>query len=78
MRGCQYYYKRNSCQASHSHDPDCICWHNEGSGPLSSVKQGQDCETTGVKLTWRLAPLKDHEIRERIAQDLMPALKSKI
>jgi hypothetical protein len=30
----QYYYKVNHCDARDSTDPSCICWHNEGTGPL--------------------------------------------
>lgn len=30
----QYYYRVNDCEASESRDPACICWHDEGTGPL--------------------------------------------
>lgn len=29
----QYYSKNNSCTAESSNSPDCICWHDEGTGP---------------------------------------------
>jgi hypothetical protein len=32
----QYYYKVNDCKATDARDPDCICWHDEGTGPLST------------------------------------------
>jgi hypothetical protein len=46
----QYYCKDNRCKATHSNDSDCICWHNEGAGPLNATR-GSD-----VTLTWRRAP----------------------
>lgn len=29
----QYYYKVNGCPAAGANDGDCICWHDEGTGP---------------------------------------------
>ncbi len=40
----QYYYPVNGCQAISAYDKDCICWHNEGTGPLQHspelIKEG--------------------------------------
>ncbi|WAX22379.1 hypothetical protein P6F34_gp26 [Pseudomonas phage MiCath] len=30
----QYFYRVDSCKADHSRSPDCLCWHDEGTGPL--------------------------------------------
>ena len=30
----QYYYHVSKCRAEHSSDDTCICWHDEGTGPL--------------------------------------------
>lgn len=32
----QYYYKVDGCKATRADDPACICWHDEGTGPLAS------------------------------------------
>lgn len=45
----QYYFKNNSCKAESAHDPDCICWHDEGTGPMSPLLDG----TYLVPMTWR-------------------------
>ena len=45
----QYYFKNNSCKAESSHDPDCICWHDEGTGPMQPLLDG----TYLVPMTWR-------------------------
>lgn len=31
----QYYYKVDGCPAKNSDSPDCICWHDEGTGPYA-------------------------------------------
>lgn len=43
----QYYYKDYTCAAPNSDHPDCICWHDEGTGPLVG--------NTSM-LTWREKP----------------------
>lgn len=43
----QYFYKNNACQAADSADSDCICWHDEGAGPLAGHEQTRS-------LTWRM------------------------
>lgn len=30
----QYFYRINECTAADSRGPDCICWHDEGTGPM--------------------------------------------
>lgn len=42
----QYYFKVDGCAAQSAYAPDCICWHDEGTGPL------QD----GDYRTWRPKP----------------------
>lgn len=32
----QYFYRMTECKAGHATAPDCICWHDEGTGPLAS------------------------------------------
>ena len=32
----QYYYKVDGCPAENSESPDCICWHDEGTGPCAT------------------------------------------
>lgn len=44
----QYYYHSNYCQAKTAFEPDCICWHDEGTGPL---KDTPDCIRH-----WRIKP----------------------
>ena len=49
----QYYFKNSNCKASSAHDPDCICWHDEGTGPMLPCIDGEYL----VKMTWRnIAP----------------------
>ncbi len=31
----QYYYRVTECRAPHGDHAECICWHDEGAGPLS-------------------------------------------
>lgn len=64
----QYYYKRNHCKAPDSRDPSCICWYDAGTGPFDDVEPGQACQATGIVLSWRDTPLRDHEIRELVNQ----------
>lgn len=43
----QYYYKVNACRAADVTDSNCICWHDEGTGPLA--------DDPGSIKTWRKA-----------------------
>lgn len=45
----QYFYKQNGCKANKATDSDCICWHDEGTGPYKEAKH--DYEFT--MLSWR-------------------------
>lgn len=48
MPSRQYYYKDSRCKADNSDAPNCICWHDEGTGPRKA-------ESTGARLRWRYA-----------------------
>lgn len=34
----QYYWALRECPAKSSDDPNCICWHDEGTGPEPASK----------------------------------------
>jgi hypothetical protein len=38
----QYYYRVNDCEASDFASPDCVCWHNEGTGPRPNEKKDDE------------------------------------
>ncbi len=44
----QYYYSNEDCTACSMDDPNCICWHDEGTGPLAN-------DPASV-MTWRDRP----------------------
>lgn len=46
----QYYYKQNTCNAESARSPDCICWHDEGTGPCNNDYFRSN------KLEWRIKP----------------------
>ena len=46
----QYYYKQNTCNAESARSPDCICWHDEGTGPCNNDY------IRNYKLEWRIKP----------------------
>ena len=48
----QYYYKRNRCQAKTAHDADCICWHDEGTGPFPDERP----DDPAALKEWRFKP----------------------
>jgi hypothetical protein len=56
----QYYYKVDGCKAPNSSDADCICWHDEGTGPLQGPDSKWLAEMIGAKAaaprTWRYKP----------------------
>lgn len=35
----QYYFKKSRCTADNAGDDDCICWHDQGSGPLAHLSE---------------------------------------
>lgn len=43
----QYYFRVSECRAHGADDPACVCWHDEGTGPLSDGR--------GIK-DWRERP----------------------
>lgn len=48
----QYYYKQDGCKADSATDKDCICWHDEGTGPYEDERH--DAEVPLVD--WRIKP----------------------
>lgn len=36
----QYYYLIRDCPAKDAKDPGCICWHDEGAGPVPTMSPG--------------------------------------
>ena len=36
----QYFFRVPECRAATAHAPDCICWHDEGTGPLADNPYG--------------------------------------
>lgn len=52
----QYYYKRDGCKAKDAKDGDCICWHDEGTGPYKDERHS--AETPLVN--WRIKPSNGH------------------
>ena len=51
----QYYYRTSGCQALDSKDPQCTCWHDQGTGPFSDIKEG-DTWRIGTPFAWRDKP----------------------
>ena len=49
----QYYYGVNKCPARSSADRNCICWHDEGTGPMPGARHGNHNE---IELRWREKP----------------------
>lgn len=47
----QYYYRNAKCDAVTSDSAKCLCWHDEGTGPLPQAREGVDVH--GVMLKWR-------------------------
>lgn len=48
----QYYYKSDECPAETAYDKDCICWHDEGTGPFPDERP-DDPDTLKE---WRFKP----------------------
>ena len=46
----QYFYRMNECKALDANSPDCICWHDEGTGPCPDSDP-----VDGYSLRWRVA-----------------------
>lgn len=47
----QYFYRMSACKALGARAADCICWHDEGTGPLAYTPQSEL-----PKLRWRTKP----------------------
>lgn len=48
----QYFYKVDSCKAMSSKSSDCICWHDEFTGPHKADRSLEIFKS----LHWRLKP----------------------
>lgn len=48
----QYYYRQSECKAQDAKDANCVCWHNEGTGPYKGERH--DADTSLVD--WRIKP----------------------
>lgn len=48
----QYYYGVTGCQAPSADSPNCICWHDEGTGPRPYVRY----DTNNSPPRWRDKP----------------------
>jgi hypothetical protein len=53
----QYYCRREDCTAPNSRDPNCVCWHDEGTGPYPTA-------ATSANLRWRDKPNTKPENRQ--------------
>lgn len=53
----QYFHRVNDCRAKTSKDADCICWHDEGKGPVPDAKH------TWRHKSWRNKPPAAHGIQ---------------
>ncbi len=51
----QYYYKNNDCKASEATDADCICWHDEGTGPFPDIRYSSR-SWHNIPSFWRVKP----------------------
>lgn len=49
----QYYYQMTGCTAHKSTDEECICWHDEGTGPLGNAELNVAFGLNSTKLNWR-------------------------
>lgn len=48
----QYYYKNSACRADTPFESTCICWHDEGTGPLPNEHRKLSRNT----IQWRKRP----------------------
>lgn len=65
----QYYYRVDACKAHYAKDADCICWHDEGTGPLGDEDFNlRFCiDAKSVIKSWRAKPA--HNADESCGQD---------
>lgn len=47
----EYYYRVDECNAESAHDPNCICWHPEGSGHFKDAKHDESSPILGWRRT---------------------------
>ena len=52
MNEYQYYYRVNNCKAENSFCDDCICWHDEETGPFKEELHTEPVTT----FAWREKP----------------------
>ena len=53
----QYYYHNNECKADSAESKDCICWHDEGTGPFVNERHDhKNCRMYNRNLQWRVKP----------------------
>src|SRR5471032_846030 len=71
----QYYYIVPGCKASSTDAPDCICWHDEGTGPLHN-----NPVTTTEPISWRDKPQSATQpdpiigvLKSNLADEVMPS-----
>ncbi|CAH1655022.1 hypothetical protein CHELA1G11_10878 [Hyphomicrobiales bacterium] len=50
----QYYYQVSGCEADSTTHPNCICWHDKGTGPYKDMAEGD--RPYNAKFTWRDKP----------------------
>lgn len=55
----QYYFQDIDCEATHIYAPNCICWHDQGTGPLPKIGPEDD------DYTWRIKPTTLHWVTDR-------------
>lgn len=52
----QYYHKQDKCKAESAKSQDCICWHDEGTGPYFDERFDQKKHWRTCNLEWRVKP----------------------
>ena len=55
----QYFYKSNKCKAEGASDSDCICWHDEGTGP--AVNEHGEYRSEGLTMREKPVEVTKHE-----------------
>lgn len=49
----QYFYRNDGCKALDSNDRDCLCWHDEGAGPMPEKLRADSPDNATY---WRVKP----------------------
>jgi hypothetical protein len=69
----QYYYHNNECKADSAESKDCICWHDEGTGPFVNERHDhKNRRIYNLNLHWRVKP---DELHWRVKPDELADLK---